>query len=215
MTPAPVYALLTDGSTVQIRTAEPGDYEAVKTMHEAMSPDNIYLRFFNASPLSAGREAQRLCREPRDGYAALLAVSGEQIVGCASYESLKDGNAAEVAFAVADGMHRKGIATLLLEHLVVRARHDGIPAFVATTLAENTKMLHVFADAGLPVRARTRTSSCQRSNGVRARRTSPACGTSSHRRPSRSSVPAAVRGRPAARSWTISITTVSKVPCTP
>jgi acyl-CoA synthetase (NDP forming)/GNAT superfamily N-acetyltransferase len=154
MTPAPVYALLTDGSTVQIRTAEPGDYEAVKTMHEAMSPDNIYLRFFNASPLSAGREGQRLCREPGDGYAALLAVSGEQIVGCASYESLRDGKAAEVAFAVADGMHRKGIATLLLEHLVVRARHDGIPAFVASTLVENTEMLHVFADAGLPVQRR-------------------------------------------------------------
>jgi acyl-CoA synthetase (NDP forming)/GNAT superfamily N-acetyltransferase len=154
MTPAPAYALLTDGSTVLIRTAEPGDYEAVKAMHEAMSPDNIYLRFFNVSPLSAGREAQRLCREPGDGHADLLAVCGEQIVGCASYESLRNGKAAEVAFAVADRMHHKGIATLLLEHLVARARHDGIPVFVATTLAENTEMLHVFAHVGLPVRRR-------------------------------------------------------------
>ncbi len=154
MTPVPAYALLTDGSTVQIRTAEPGDYEAVKAMHEAMSPDNIYLRFFNASPLCAGREAHRVCREHGNGHADLLAVYDEQIVGCASYESLKGRKAAEVAFAVADRMHHRGIATLLLEHLVAQARHDGIPAFVATTLAENTEMLHVFAHVGLPVQRR-------------------------------------------------------------
>lgn len=45
-------------------------------------------------------------------------------------------------------MHHKGIATLLREHLVSRARDDGIQAFVAETLAENTEMLRVFADAG-------------------------------------------------------------------
>jgi GNAT superfamily N-acetyltransferase/predicted CoA-binding protein len=152
--PPPVYALLADGSTVQIRTAEPGDYEAVKAMHEAMSPDNIYLRFFSVSRVSAEPEAQRVCRAAEAGHAALLAVSSEEIVGCASYESPGDGTAAEVAFAVADRMHHQGIATLLLEHLVVRARHDGIPALVASTLAENTAMLRVFADAGLPVRRR-------------------------------------------------------------
>ena len=74
-------------------------------------------------------------------------------MGCASYEPAARGHA-EVAFAVADTMHQKGIATLLLEHLVSRARDDGIQAFVAETLAENTAMLRVFVDAGLPVRKR-------------------------------------------------------------
>jgi len=36
----PVYALLADGSTVEIRPAEPRDFDAVKAMHEVMSPDN-------------------------------------------------------------------------------------------------------------------------------------------------------------------------------
>jgi phosphotransferase system HPr-like phosphotransfer protein len=37
-----VYALLADGTTVQIRQAGPDDVDAVRAMHEAMAPDNIY-----------------------------------------------------------------------------------------------------------------------------------------------------------------------------
>jgi acyl-CoA synthetase (NDP forming) len=58
---------------------------------------------------------------------------------------------AEVAFAVADNMHHRGIATLLLEHLVSWARSHQITTFTAQTLSENQAMLNVFADAGLPV----------------------------------------------------------------
>jgi hypothetical protein len=47
--PASVCALLADGTTIEIRPATPEDLGAVKAMHEAMSPDNAYLRFFNLS----------------------------------------------------------------------------------------------------------------------------------------------------------------------
>jgi acyl-CoA synthetase (NDP forming)/GNAT superfamily N-acetyltransferase len=146
------YALLADGSTVEIRLAGPADFDAVKAMHEAMSPDNSYLRFFNLSRLAAETEARRICREPRPGQVALLAVLAGEVVGCASYAALAEsGNVAEVAFAVADHMHHRGIATLLLEHLVSYARSHQITVFTAETLSENTPMLKVFADAGLPV----------------------------------------------------------------
>ena len=52
---------------------------------------------------------------------------------------------------MADHMHHKGIATLLLEHLVAHARGQHITTLTAQTLTENTAMLKVFADAGLPV----------------------------------------------------------------
>src|SRR6516165_3291456 len=45
--PASVYALLADGTTVEIRPAGPGDFDAIKAMHEAMSPANSYMRFFS------------------------------------------------------------------------------------------------------------------------------------------------------------------------
>jgi acyl-CoA synthetase (NDP forming)/GNAT superfamily N-acetyltransferase len=155
MTSSAVYALLADGTTVEIRPAGPADYEAVKAMHQAMSADHTYLRFFNVSRLSAETEARRVCRDPEPGRAALLALIGAAVVGVASYVALREDPAqAEVAFAVADDMHHRGIGTLLLEHLVSYARSQGIGTFVAETLTENQAMLGVFAAAGLPVRRR-------------------------------------------------------------
>jgi acyl-CoA synthetase (NDP forming)/GNAT superfamily N-acetyltransferase len=149
----PVYALLADGTTVEIRPAGPGDFDAVKAMHGAMSPDNSYMRFFNMSRLSAEIEARRISRTPVTGSAALLAVANGEVVGVASYVPLKeDPSTAEVAFAVADHMHHRGIATLLLEHLVSLARSRQVATFTAQTLTENKAMLGVFADAGLPVK---------------------------------------------------------------
>src|SRR5579859_1019063 len=155
MTHSAVYALLADGTTVEIRPAGPGDFDAVKAMHQAMSPDNTYLRFFNVSRLAAETEARRVCRDPAPGQAALLALAGGQVAGVASYVALREHpEQAEVAFAVADDMHHRGIATLLLEHLVSYARSHQVTTFVAETLTENKAMLGVFADAGLPVRRR-------------------------------------------------------------
>jgi acyl-CoA synthetase (NDP forming)/GNAT superfamily N-acetyltransferase len=145
-----VYALLADGTTVEIREARPEDFDAVLAMHEAMAPGNMYLRFFSHSRRSAEIEARRICRDPgKSGSAALLALLDGELVGVASYAG--HSGQAEVAFAVADHMHHKGIATLLLEHLVSLARSRQITTFTANTLSENTAMLKVFADAGLPV----------------------------------------------------------------
>src|SRR5690242_18893975 len=150
-----VYALLADGTTVEIRQAGPGDYDAIKAMHEAMAPDNIYLRFFSYSRRSAEIEAGRICHDPDPGNAALLALSDGELVGVASYAGLAGHpGQAEVAFAVADRMHHKGIATLLLEHLVSLARSRQVTTFTAETLSENMAMLKVFTDAGLPVQRR-------------------------------------------------------------
>jgi acyl-CoA synthetase (NDP forming)/GNAT superfamily N-acetyltransferase len=171
---AGVYALLADGSTVQIRPAVPGDFAAVVAMHEAMSPDNAYLRFFSSSRTAAEREARRVTREPDPDHAALLALYGAEVIGVASYEvltgrggttsdrgqagddstSASPGKTAEVAFAVADTMHHRGIATLLLEHLVSLARARRLESFTAETLSENIGMLRVFSDAGLPAHTR-------------------------------------------------------------
>ena len=148
------FALLIDGSTVEIRQAEPADAEAVRAMHAALSPENAYLRFFSLSPLNAEHEAQRVCREPGPDHAALLAWLGDELAGVASYEAAGTPGTAEIAFAVPDHLHGRGVATLLLEHLVSIARQRGVGLFIAETLPVNTAMLAVFADAGLPVQRR-------------------------------------------------------------
>jgi len=146
------YALLADGTTIYIRPARPGDLSAVQAMHEAMSPDNAYLRFFGLSRLAGEREAHRVCREPGPGHFALLALLDEAVIGCASFEQSGPAGVAEVALAVADHMHGRGAGTLLLEHLISAARRRGVETFTASVLAENAQMLTVLADAGLHAR---------------------------------------------------------------
>jgi acyl-CoA synthetase (NDP forming)/GNAT superfamily N-acetyltransferase len=142
------YALLTDGTTVKIRPSRPDDFEAVRDMHARMSPENLYMRFFGISRVAAEQEARRVCREPAPDRAALLAILDGRVIGCISYEMTGD-ESAEVAMAVADDMHSRGIGTLLLEHMISLARGQGVRTFVAETLAENAPMLNVFAHAGL------------------------------------------------------------------
>jgi acyl-CoA synthetase (NDP forming)/GNAT superfamily N-acetyltransferase len=145
-----VYALLSDGTTIEIRPARPDDFDAVRDMHTKMSPDNLYLRFFGVSPIAAEREARRLCREPAPDHVALLALLDGELIGCGSYEVAgDDSRSAEFAMAVADDMHNRGVGTLLLEHLISMARGQRLHAFTAETLVENALMLRVFADAGL------------------------------------------------------------------
>ena len=151
---AGTYALLTDGATVEVRPTRPQDFEAVRAMHAAMSPDNMYLRFFSLSPSAAEQEARRVCREPDSEHAALLAWQDGRLAGVGAYELSGKPGVAEVAFAVPDDMHGRGIASVLLEHLVWQARQRGLEAFTAETLAENSAMLRVFADAGLPMKRR-------------------------------------------------------------
>jgi acyl-CoA synthetase (NDP forming)/RimJ/RimL family protein N-acetyltransferase len=145
------YALLSDGSTVEIRPAQPRDTDDIRQMHQQMSPDNAYFRFFSFSPQAPEREAQRLARPEGTDHAALLARLDGKLIGVASYEPTQQPGVAEIAFAVSDEMHGRGVATLLLEHLVSLARQRRLVAFAAETLPENLAMQRVFADAGLPV----------------------------------------------------------------
>jgi acyl-CoA synthetase (NDP forming)/GNAT superfamily N-acetyltransferase len=148
------YALLADGATIEIRPAGRSDLDPVLLFHQAMSPDNLYLRFFSLSKRAAEQEAQRVCRPAGPDHAALLALLNDEVVGVASYEPTGRPGAAEVAFAVADQMHGRGVATLLLEHLVSVARARGVACLTAETLPENSAMLRVFADVGLSVQRR-------------------------------------------------------------
>src|SRR5262249_58600548 len=89
----------------------------------------------------------------REGdHRAVRAWLGDEGVGLAGYERAGKPGGAELAFAVSDHMHGRGVATLLLDHLVSTARLRGLRAFTAETLADNVAMLRVFANAGLDAR---------------------------------------------------------------
>ncbi|MEU1473956.1 GNAT family N-acetyltransferase [Streptomyces sp. NPDC005760] len=143
-----VHALLADGTTVCIRPVVAGDHDQLHGLYEEMSPENLRLRFFGLSRRSAELAADRACR-PHPGYRALLAETKGQVIGLAEYDNGGTGTAADISIAVADGLHHRGIGTLLVEHLVSAARAEGITTFTADALSENHEILRLFADLGL------------------------------------------------------------------
>ncbi|MEU9388062.1 GNAT family N-acetyltransferase, partial [Streptomyces sp. NPDC048279] len=143
------HALLADGSTVCIRPVTPGDHSRVKGFYDEMSAENLRLRFFSVSRRSAAMAADRACAPARPGYGALLAETGGRVLGLAEYETADARDSAEISVAVADGLHRRGVGTLLVEHLVSAARADGVTVFTADALSENHEVLRLFADLGL------------------------------------------------------------------
>jgi GNAT superfamily N-acetyltransferase len=90
-----------------------------------------------------------------DARVVLLAHLGGRIVAVAGYDRLREPIAAEVAFAVADEMHGRGLATRMLEQLAEVAAARGIVRFDADVMAGNRAMLGVFAGAGFDVRRET------------------------------------------------------------
>ncbi|MFE1293976.1 GNAT family N-acetyltransferase [Streptomyces sp. NPDC058731] len=145
----PVHALLADGTTMCIRPVAPADHDQVQGLYEEMSPENLRLRFFSLSPRSAALAADRACAPAHPGYRALLAEAHGQVIGLAEYDTGGEKEEAEISIAVCDGLHHRGVGTLLVEHLVSAARADGITAFTADALSENREILRLFADLGL------------------------------------------------------------------
>ncbi|TDT42678.1 acyl-CoA synthetase (NDP forming) [Streptomyces sp. BK208] len=146
-----IHALLTDGTTVRIRAVEPVDHDQLHRLYERMSPENLRMRFFAVSPHSAAAAADHACEPSRPGHRALVAELTGRIIGLAEYDAGEERGSAELAVAVADGLHHRGVGTLLVEHLASAARADGLTCFVAEALSENREVLRLFTDLGLRV----------------------------------------------------------------
>ncbi|MFD5393249.1 GNAT family N-acetyltransferase [Streptomyces sp. NPDC127097] len=146
-----ICALLSDGSTVRLRPARPEDRGQVVRLYSEMSADNLRSRFFAVSRRSGEQAADRLCAPAEAGHRTLVAVHGDRLIGVAEYEIGDDPASAEIALAVADDFHHRGVGTLLLEHLAHIARENGLSAFTADVLADNHLIHKVFADLGLRV----------------------------------------------------------------
>jgi acetate---CoA ligase (ADP-forming) len=151
-TPPTEDVVLRDGSTLRLRPPTAEDEGALISFFEALSPESRYLRFHGATMI--GRPTVSVALET--DWARRGSLLGELVddtatlrpVALATYVRLRDPSRAEVAFAVADELHGRGIGTRLLERLAEHASAVGIEEFVAEVLPGNAAMLRVFDDAG-------------------------------------------------------------------
>jgi acetyl coenzyme A synthetase (ADP forming)-like protein len=143
--------ILRDGSTAQVRLSRPEDREALQTFFGRLSADSRRKRFFSAAPPRPELVAT-LC-DNSDPCAALTLVAlrtvdqENRIIATGSYLA-KEPRTAEVAFAVDDSFHGKGLGTLLLDRLAILAVQHGFTRFWAVTHADNQGMREVFRESG-------------------------------------------------------------------
>jgi acyl-CoA synthetase (NDP forming)/RimJ/RimL family protein N-acetyltransferase len=136
-----------DGGTVHLRPIRPDDADALVALHERLSEQTRYFRFFGPYPHLSQRDVERFTVVDHDKRVAIVATLGTDLIGVARYETTGEGEA-EVAFVIEDAHQGRGLGPLLLEHLAAAARERGITKFHADVLPSNRRMLRVFIDAG-------------------------------------------------------------------
>jgi acyl-CoA synthetase (NDP forming)/GNAT superfamily N-acetyltransferase len=137
-----------DGGVVHLRPIRPEDADALVAFHGKLSERTRYLRYFGPYPRIPERDLHRFTHVDHVDRVALIAMLGDELIGVGRYDRLGERADAEVAFVVADAQQGRGIGSVLLEHLAAAARERGIQRFVAEVLAENSRMVRVFTDAG-------------------------------------------------------------------
>src|SRR5204862_688934 len=95
-----------------------------------LSDRSLYLRF-HGHPSVDERLVEPVLEPDWVERGALVGAKDDLVVALASYVRLRDARTAEVAFAVADDLQGRGIATRLLERLASLATGVGIEEFVA------------------------------------------------------------------------------------
>ncbi|MBS0149632.1 MAG: GNAT family N-acetyltransferase [Nitrospira sp.] len=143
--------IMRDGSTAAIRTAEPADATLLQQFVSRLSPESRRHRFFSES-IPPTEAVAVLCdsSNPRTQFTLVVTrtLDGQQrIIAAGSYWA-KDVRTAEVAMAVDDGFHGKGLGTLLLERLALVAIRYNFIHLWAVTHSDNLAMREVFRESG-------------------------------------------------------------------
>lgn len=143
--------IMRDGSTAAIRPAEPSDATMMQQFVDRLSPASRRHRFFSES-LPSRDSIAALCRssDPRTQFTLIVTRVREgatRIIAVGSYWA-KDAQTAEVAMAVDDNFHGKGLGTLLLERLALAAIRHAFTRLWAVTHVDNLAMREVFRESG-------------------------------------------------------------------
>ena len=143
---------LDSGEAVLVRPIGRHDAGRMRAGIAALSDHSRYLRFFNGSQTMPEHVIERLC--DADGWKHIawgaidLAGDGQPAIGAAHAIRRGASREAELALAVLDDWHGKGLARLLLTGVITDARAAGITHLTAETLAENRATRQLFRGLG-------------------------------------------------------------------
>jgi RimJ/RimL family protein N-acetyltransferase len=152
---------LKDGTPVIIRSIHPNDSGGVLDAFNRLDKDSVYRRFFRFKKELTATELQQLTHDDTGRVVALVVTKqtkeGELLMGGGRFVLETDAlQAASLAFLTDVQFHGRGVASVVLAHLIRIARKFGLVRFEADVLAENQPMLRVFRGSGLRMEQRRR-----------------------------------------------------------
>jgi RimJ/RimL family protein N-acetyltransferase len=147
---------LADGTRFALRTIGAADGDGVAALFARLSPQSRHRRFMSPKLELTSRELTFLTHIDHVQHEAVAAIDPRDgsIVGVARY--VRHGNresAADLAVAVADELHNRGIGTALVKRIVERARANGFALLTATTLWDNRPARALLRGLGFHARA--------------------------------------------------------------
>jgi GNAT superfamily N-acetyltransferase len=133
---------LPDGAPILIRPIRADDKRMLENGLRHLSPQSVQRRFLTPKRSFSRAELRYLTEvDGRDHVALVAEYPGDpvrRLIAVARFVRLHDDpDAAEVAIVVADDWQRRGLGSLLSEHLAARARGRGIRRFTATMASDN------------------------------------------------------------------------------
>jgi GNAT superfamily N-acetyltransferase len=123
---------------VTIRALRNGEANVVQAVFDRLGPRSRLQRFGGAKNVLSPSDLEQLARIDANHH-AVVAVAGGEPIGIARL--VRDGDTAEVAFAVADEWQGRGVGTVLVDRLAADARAAGIRRFVGTVSESNPRSL--------------------------------------------------------------------------
>ena len=145
--------LLRDGRAIQLRPIKPEDAPYEHEFFQRVGPESVYRRFFQVKTDLTPDELRHFTNVDYEDRMAFVAYQGDDMVAVGRYDVLLDKSegdkrVAEVAFLVQDNFQGRGVGSLLLQHLTVYARLQGITEFEAFVLDDNRAMMRIFRNSG-------------------------------------------------------------------
>ena len=130
------------GDPVWLAALAPGDQEPVVEVFEGLSDRSRYFRFLASTPRLSVSAARHLAGVDHDRHVALVASIDERAVGIGRYVRERDHpHRAEVALAVVDAHHGRGLGVLLLSALGAVAADRGVTTFSYAVHPQNQACL--------------------------------------------------------------------------
>jgi GNAT superfamily N-acetyltransferase len=140
---------LRDGRTVVLRPIDPSDAERLMELHNRLSFESQYFRFFGPKPNLTPAEAEYLANVDFHHRFAIVAENTDAEIVAVGRFDVNEPGLAEAAIVVRDDFQHMGLGTALLQRMREVGRGAGLKSFTAEVLAENSKMLDLLRANGL------------------------------------------------------------------